>query len=93
MIKNALIFKITGQDGSYLTELLLKKGFRVIGVMRRLSLFNIERIEHFYKKYPLSVFDTRNGDLVDVSSIRKNVEDFMPDEVYKLAAQSHDAYN
>ena len=89
MKKKALIFGITGQDGSYLAELLLKKGYRVLGVMRRLSLFNTERIDHLYKKYPLTVFDTRYGDLVDVSSLRKNVEDFMPDEVYNLAAQSH----
>ena len=87
--KKALIFGITGQDGSYLAELLLKKGYRVLGVMRRLSLFNTERIDHLYKKYPLNMFDTKYGDLIDVSSIRKNIEEFMPDEVYNLAAQSH----
>jgi len=89
MTKKALILGITGQDGSYLAELLLKKEYKVLGVMRRLSLFNTERIDHLYKKYPLKRFDTAYGDLIDVNSLRKNIEDFMPDEVYNLAAQSH----
>ena len=56
-MKKALIYGATGQDGSYMAELLLKKGYRVLGVMRRLSMFNTERIEHLYSEYPKS-FDT-----------------------------------
>ena len=52
MIKKALIVGVTGQDGSYMAELLLKKKYKVLGVMRRLSMFGTERVEHLYKKYP-----------------------------------------
>ena len=87
-MKNALIFGVTGQDGSYLSELLLEKGYNVTGVMRRSSAFNTARIDHLYKKYP-DRFDTSYGDLTDLYSIEKNIEKFAPDEIYNLAAQSH----
>ena len=88
MKKIALITGITGQDGSYLSELLLEKGYNVTGVMRRSSAFNTARIDHLYKKYPNN-FDTSYGDLTDLYSIEKNIEKFAPDEIYNLAAQSH----
>ena len=87
-MKNALIFGVTGQDGSYLSELLLKKGYNVTGVMRRSSAFNTARIDHLYKQYPDN-FDTSYGDLTDLYSIERNIEKFSPDEIYNLAAQSH----
>ncbi len=88
MKKKALIFGVTGQDGSYLSELLLKKNYDVIGVMRRSSSFNTARIDHLYKIYP-DRFDTSYGDLSDLNSIERNLEKFEPDEIYNLAAQSH----
>ncbi len=88
MKKKALIFGVTGQDGSYLSELLLKKNYDVIGVMRRSSSFNTARIDHLYKLYP-DKFDTSYGDLSDLNSIERNLEKFEPDEIYNLAAQSH----
>ena len=88
MKKKALIFGVTGQDGSYLSELLLKKNYDVIGVMRRSSSFNTARIDHLYKLYP-NKFDTSYGDLADLNSIERNLEKFEPDEIYNLAAQSH----
>ena len=88
MKKKALIFGVTGQDGSYLSELLLKKDYTVTGVMRRSSAFNTARIDHLYKKYPDN-FDTSYGDLTDLYSIEKNIEKFEPNEIYNLAAQSH----
>ena len=87
MKKKALIFGVTGQDGSYLSELLLKN-YDVIGVMRRSSSFNTARIDHLYKLYP-DKFDTSYGDLSDLNSIERNLEKFEPDEIYNLAAQSH----
>ncbi len=89
MKKKALIFGVTGQDGSYLSELLLKKNYKVIGVMRRSSTFNTSRIDHLYKQYPLDQFDTSYGDLMDINSIERNIDKFEPDEIYNLAAQSH----
>lgn len=88
MKKKALIFGVTGQDGSYLSELLLRKDYNVIGVMRRSSAFNTARIDHLYKSHPDS-FDTSYGDLSDLNSIERNIEKFEPDEIYNLAAQSH----
>ena len=88
MKKKALIFGVTGQDGSYLSELLLKKDYDVIGVMRRSSSFNTARIDHLYGLYP-NQFDTSYGDLSDLNSIERNIEKFEPDEIYNLAAQSH----
>ena len=73
MKKKALIFGVTGQDGSYLSELLLKKNYNVIGVMRRSSAFNTARIDHLYKSHPDN-FDTSYGDLSDLNSIERNIE-------------------
>lgn len=83
MIKSALITGITGQDGSYLAELLLKKGYDVYGLIRRLSTPNISRIEHIIPDIELV-----EGDLTDQSSISDAIHLIQPDEVYNLAAQS-----
>ena len=89
--KRALITGVTGQDGSYLAELLLAKGYEVWGVIRRSSTFNIERIEHLCRdpKQTEAHLHLVYGDLSDSSSIKKIVEDVRPHEVYNLAAQSH----
>ncbi len=91
MARRALITGITGQDGSYLCELLLAKGYEVHGLIRRSSSFNTARIEPFYKDPHLQ--DTRMllhyGDLTDGTSLSCLVKEIMPDEVYNLAAQSH----
>jgi GDPmannose 4,6-dehydratase len=91
MTKKALITGITGQDGSYLCELLLAKGYEVHGLIRRSSSFNTARIETFYKDPHLK--DARMflhyGDLTDGTSLSHLVKEIMPDEVYNLAAQSH----
>ena len=91
MAKKALITGITGQDGSYLCELLLEKGYEVHGVVRRSSSFNTGRIEPFYKDPHLQ--DVRlflhYGDLTDGSGLARLVREIMPDEVYNLGAQSH----
>jgi GDPmannose 4,6-dehydratase len=89
--KIALITGITGQDGSYLTELLLKKGYEVHGIIRRSSLFNTARIDHIYqdphvRKQRLFL---HYGDLSESSVIDKLIREIMPDEVYNLGAQSH----
>ncbi|HOP79846.1 MAG TPA: GDP-mannose 4,6-dehydratase, partial [Armatimonadota bacterium] len=87
----ALITGITGQDGSYLTELLLEKGYEVHGIVRRGSTFNTGRIEHLYKDPHMK--DNRlflhYGDLSDSSNISRLLEKIKPDEVYHLGAQSH----
>jgi GDPmannose 4,6-dehydratase len=80
----ALITGITGQDGSYLAELLLDKGYEVHGVIRRASNFNTQRIEHIYDKLKLHY-----GDLSDSSQITRLLYDLQPDEIYNLGAQSH----
>ena len=91
MNKKALITGITGQDGSYLAELLLEKGYEVYGIIRRSSNFNTQRIEHIFK----DLHENENklhllyGDLSDASSIGAIMRKTMPDEVYNLAAQSH----
>lgn len=82
-MKKALITGITGQDGSYLAELLLEKGYEVAGVVRRLSVPNNKNIQHILGKAKLY-----DGDLIDQGSIDRAVIDFKPDEVYNLAAQS-----
>ncbi len=91
MHKRALITGITGQDGSYLTELLLSKGYEVYGIIRRSSSFNTSRIDHIYQD-PHS-FSARlhlvYGDLNDASSLNKILRDIQPDEIYNLGAQSH----
>jgi GDPmannose 4,6-dehydratase len=91
MPKKALITGITGQDGSYLTELLLGKGYEVYGVMRRASTFNTERLDHIYQDPHESGKGMRllYGDLNDASSLNKILRDVQPDEIYNLGAQSH----
>ncbi|KAI0989139.1 hypothetical protein GJ496_002767 [Pomphorhynchus laevis] len=90
--KKALITGITGQDGSYLAELLLSKGYEVHGIIRRSSTFNTSRIQHLYGN-PTSHYEKdmhlHYGDLNDSSSLIKVLNDVQPDEVYNLAAQSH----
>lgn len=85
-IKKALITGVTGQDGSYLSELLLSNGYEVYGIIRRSSSFNTKRIEHLYKN---KNFHTFYGDLVDTNSIRKLISKINPNEIYNLGAQSH----
>jgi len=90
-MKTALITGITGQDGSYLAEFLLKKGYEVHGIKRRSSSFNTERIDHIYED-PLvnnTNFHLHYGDLSDSSCLTRIVKDTGPDEVYNLGAQSH----
>jgi GDPmannose 4,6-dehydratase len=90
-MKRALITGITGQDGSYLTELLLEKGYEVWGTIRRSSSFNTDRIDHLYKDVhePNVRLRLVYADLSDASSLASVVEQVRPDEVYNLAAQSH----
>jgi GDPmannose 4,6-dehydratase len=91
MKKKALITGITGQDGAYLAELLLKKGYEVHGVKRRSSLFNTDRIDHLYKdehEQGVNLF-LHYGDLTDSTNLIRLVQETMPDEIYNLAAQSH----
>ncbi len=90
-MKKALISGITGQDGSYLTELLLDKGYEVHGIIRRSSSFNTKRIDHLYSDAKLldSSLFLHFGDLVDTSSLNRLLEKIEPDEIYNLAAQSH----
>ncbi|MGH9768754.1 MAG: GDP-mannose 4,6-dehydratase [Blastocatellia bacterium] len=91
MSRKALITGITGQDGSYLTELLLSKGYEVYGIIRRASTFNTERIDHIYQDPHESGSRMRlvYGDLNDASSLNKILRDVQPDEIYNLGAQSH----
>lgn len=91
MTKRALITGITGQDGSYLAELLLEKGYEVHGIKRRASLFNTQRVDHIYQDPHI---DNRNlvlhyGDLTDSSNLTRILQQVQPDEVYNLGAQSH----
>ncbi|MCG9873688.1 MAG: GDP-mannose 4,6-dehydratase [Leptospiraceae bacterium] len=85
-MKKALITGITGQDGSYLTELLLKKGYEVHGIVRRTSMFNRDRIEHLHGDSKLIL---HYGDLTDSSNLNRILEKVGPEEIYNLAAQSH----
>ena len=89
--KKALITGITGQDGSYLAELLLEKGYQVHGIVRRSSTFNTERIEHMYRDPhdPGTRLFLHYGDLVDGTGLREILTRVQPDEVYNLGAQSH----
>lgn len=90
-MKKALITGITGQDGSYLAEFLLSKGYEVHGVKRRTSLFNTDRIDHLYQD-PHDRdrhFFLHYGDMTDSTSLVRIVQDVQPDEIYNLAAQSH----
>lgn len=89
-MKTALITGITGQDGSYLAELLLSKGYDVHGIKRRSSSFNTQRIDHLFKDiHEKSNFTLHYGDLSDASNLSKLVHDIAPDEIYNLGAQSH----
>jgi len=91
MSKKALITGITGQDGSYLAELLLKKGYEVHGIIRRASNFNTHRIDHLYKdrhNKDVRMF-LHYGDMTDSSNLNRLLEKIEPDEIYNLAAQSH----
>ena len=89
--KVALITGITGQDGAYLAEFLLNKGYIVHGIKRRTSLFNTERIDHLYRdRHEKDVrFFLHHGDMTDSSSLTRIIQQTQPDEIYNLAAQSH----
>ena len=90
-MKTALITGITGQDGSYLAEFLLKKGYAVHGIKRRTSLINTDRIDHLYQ-HPHEQnrkFILHHGDLTDATSLIRIIQEVKPDEIYNLAAQSH----
>ena len=90
-MKKAIITGVTGQDGSYLAEFLLQKGYEVHGIKRRASLFNTQRINHIYEE-PHSdntYFKLHYGDLTDTSNLTRLIRDIEPDEIYNLAAQSH----
>src|SRR6188508_2968903 len=91
MKKVALITGVTGQDGAYLAELLLHKGYIVHGVKRRSSLFNTDRIDHLYQdQHEKKVnFKLHYGDLTDSTNLIRIVQEVQPDEIYNLAAQSH----
>lgn len=90
-MKKALITGVTGQDGSYLTELLLKKGYEVHGLKRRSSLFNTDRIDHLYQDpHEQNVhLKLHYGDLTDATNLIRVIQEVQPDEIYNLAAQSH----
>jgi GDPmannose 4,6-dehydratase len=90
-MKKALIFGVTGQDGSYLTELLLKKDYEVHGVIRRASTFNTSRIDHLYQDPHVNgvKMHLHFGDLADANTIRKLIYKIQPEEIYNLGAQSH----
>lgn len=91
MKKTALITGVTGQDGAYLAELLLSKGYDVHGVKRRASSFNTARIDHLYTdphEGPTR-FHLHHGDLTDATNLIRLVQETQPDEIYNLAAQSH----
>ncbi|HYF31974.1 MAG TPA: GDP-mannose 4,6-dehydratase [Chitinophagaceae bacterium] len=91
MAKVALITGVTGQDGAYLSELLLNKGYVVHGIKRRSSLFNTERIDHLYQDpHERNVhFTLHYGDLTDSTNLIRIIQEVQPDEIYNLAAQSH----
>jgi GDPmannose 4,6-dehydratase len=86
-----LITGITGQDGSYLAELLLSKGYEVHGLVRRASVFNTDRIDHLYRDPhdPEAKMFLHYGDFTDAAGLRRVVQRILPDEVYNLGAQSH----
>ncbi len=90
-MKKALITGVTGQDGAYLAEFLLKKGYAVHGIIRRASTFNTDRIDHLYldPHNPKANLRLHYGDLTDGTSLRRIIEKVQPDEVYNLGAQSH----
>jgi GDPmannose 4,6-dehydratase len=89
-MKTALITGVTGQDGSYLSEFLLKKGYTVHGIKRRASLFNTDRVDHLYQDpHELNRrFILHYGDLTDASNLIGIIQKIRPDEIYNLAAQN-----
>ena len=89
--KTALITGITGQDGAYLVELLLKKGYIVHGIKRRSSSFNTGRVDHLYEDPHVDHrnFILHHGDLTDSTNLIRIIQETQPDELYNLAAQSH----
>jgi GDPmannose 4,6-dehydratase len=91
MTKIALISGVTGQDGAYLAELLLSKGYEVHGIKRRASLFNTDRIDHLYQDPHVQhrAFFLHYGDLTDSTNLIRIIQQVQPDEIYNLAAQSH----
>jgi GDPmannose 4,6-dehydratase len=90
-LKKALITGITGQDGSYLAEFLLEKGYEVHGIKRRSSMFNTQRVDHIYEDPHVEHqrFILHYGDLTDTSNLTRIVQQVQPDEIYNLGAQSH----
>lgn len=90
-MKKAIITGITGQDGSYLTEFLLKKGYEVHGIIRRASTFNTKRIDYLFENLGIGnkTLFLHHGDLTDSSNINRLIEKIHPDEIYNLGAQSH----
>ncbi|MDR1325805.1 MAG: GDP-mannose 4,6-dehydratase, partial [Treponema sp.] len=90
-MKTALITGITGQDGAYLSEFLLKKGYHVHGIKRRSSSFNTQRIDHLYQDLHVADnhFMLHYGDLTDTSNLIRIIQQVQPDEIYNLGAQSH----
>ena len=90
-MKKALITGITGQDGSYLAEFLLNKGYEVHGIKRRTSLINTDRIDHLYEDPHKKdkKFFLHHGDLTDSTSLIRIIQEVQPSEIYNLAAQSH----
>ena len=94
-MKKALITGITGQDGSFLAEFLLSKGYEVHGILRRSSSFNTGRIEHLYLEewvrdmHQQRTINLHYGDMTDSSSLVRIIQEIRPDEIYNLAAQSH----
>src|SRR6188474_1552569 len=90
-MKKALITGVTGQDGAYLAEFLLGKGYEVHGIKRRASLFNTDRIDHLYQgpQERNRRFVLHYGDMTDTSSLVRVIQLVQPDEIYNLAAQSH----
>lgn len=91
MVKRALITGVNGQDGAYLSELLLSKGYKVYGIRRRSSLFNTQRIDHLLKDWheENNNFILYHGDLTDSTNLIRIIQDVQPDEIYNLAAMSH----
>ncbi len=90
-MKRALVTGVTGQDGAYLTEILLKQGYEVHGIKRRSSSFNTARLDHIYEdphEYDVR-FYLHYGDLSDSSNLIRIIQEVQPDEIYNLAAQSH----
>ncbi len=89
--KTALITGITGQDGSYLAEFLLEKGYVVHGIKRRASSFNTQRVDHIYQHPHIdnAKFKLHCGDLTDTSNLVRIIQETQPDEIYNLGVQSH----